>query len=879
MIHFPAIIAFFLAIVLAGHWAWTGRFHEIPDARGQIYGVAYTPYQPGQQPGQDEGPSVEQIEADIRLFWEAGIRAIRTYSAVGPHAEAVRAARGLSMPVTMGVWLSSDRVRNRAEIEAAVLLARENSNVVRILAGNEAVLRNDLTVAEVRAVMRELRARTGLPVSTAEPWTIWLENPELALDADHVVIHVLPFWEMVSNQEAASMVLDAVSQVRARFAPLPVVVGETGWPSAGRSNRAGTPSLSTQAKIVRTVMPALAEKGVEAFVMEAIDQPWKFRIEGSVGPHWGIWDADRRQKFVFHGPVSNLPEWPAFALVSVLVLVIATIFIRRTGLMWGGQVIWLGGAAAVTLMVGEIVQEIARQYWNHGGETVWILSILALGGLCVVAWADLRESAQAVGRRLMRSPVRAPNAPLPPVSIHVACHAEPPAVVCETLDSLAQLDYPDFEVLVLDNNTRDPALWQPVERHCNVLNARLGRNVFRFFHDEGVKGFKAGALNLGLARTRPDAEIVAVVDADYVVSPGWLRENVPVMTSDPRVGLVQSPQDHRDGEASDPAFKRAIRWEYEAFFKIGMRLRDEDDAIVQHGTMCLIRRSALESVGGWATDGICEDTELGLRLSAAGWKAHYLPTSQGRGLSPDSFAAYATQRHRWAYGGIRILLKHWRLMMPGSPLSPAQRRAWIAGWIPWLGEGIGLMASWGALAWTTLVMTFPHLFQVPSSVLTLPVVVFLLWKLVSAYILQRLKVGATAKDAALAVLAGLALAPSVGRAVLHALVMPGLPFARTPKAVPGMPFWATLRTVRTEASLGLALIIAGLVCALRLGIYDTAAWAWGAVCIAFAIPQMAAVTVAVLAARMRPVTAPIAAGTSEGGASTIPTPAMAEPVR
>ena len=876
----PAVVALLLALLLAGHWAWTGRPHEIPDARGQIHGVAYTPYQPGQQPGQGEGPTAEEVAADVRLFRDAGVRAIRTYSAVGPHAEAVRAARAIGMPVTMGVWLSGDRARNRVEIEAAVALARENRNVVRILAGNEAILRADLTVAEVRAVMRELRARTGLPISTAEPWTLWLQNPELALDADHVVIHVLPFWELISNRAAAPMVLDAVRQVRARFSPLPVVVGETGWPSSGRSTRAGAPTLSTQAEVVRTVMPALADAGVEAFVMEAIDQPWKFRIEGSVGPHWGIWDADRRPKFALHGPVSDLPAWPGFAAASVLAMLGAALLVRRTGLGWAGRVLWLGGAAGAILLAGLVAQELGARYWHHGGEVAWGLSILALLGLCTVAWADLREAAQAAGRRLARAPLAAPDAPTPPVSIHLACHAEPPAVVCETLDSLAQLDYPDFEVLVLDNNTRDPALWRPVEAHCALLNERLGRTVFRFFHDEGVRGFKAGALNLGLARTRPDAEIVAVVDADYVVAPGWLRETVPAMAADARVGLVQSPQDHRDGEAGDPAFKRAIRWEYEAFFKVGMRLRNEDDAIVQHGTMCLVRRKALEAVGGWATDGICEDTELGLRLSAAGWTAHYLPQSQGRGLSPDSFAAYATQRHRWAYGGVRILLKHWRLMLPSSPLSAAQRRTWIAGWIPWLGEGLGLVAAWGALGWTVLAMGFPHLFQVPPPVLAIPVVVFLLWKAVSAYVLQRTKVGAPPKEAALAVLAGMALAPSVGRAVLHALVTPGLPFARTPKAAPGTPLLATLATVRTEASLAAALVVAGGACAARMGAYDAATWAWGAACAALAAPHGAAVALAVLASRPRPSPAPVAAGASEGGGSSaMPAPAVAAPAR
>jgi hypothetical protein len=159
-----------------------------------------------------------------------------------------------------------------------------------------------------------------------------------------------------------------------------------------------------------------------------------------------------------------------------------------------------------------------------------------------------------------------------------------------------------------------------------------------------------------------------------------------------------------------------------------------------------------------------------------------------------------------------------------------------------------------------------------------PVALFLLWKVGSAYVLQRTKVGAAPQDAFLAVLAGLALAPSVGRAVLHALVTPGLPFARTPKAAPGAPLLTTLGTVRTEASLAVALTAVGSACALWMGAYDTAAWSWGAACIALAAPHAAAVAVAVLAARPRTAPAPVPAVLPDGQ-PVMPTPAAAAPAR
>ena len=115
---------------------------------------------------------------------------------------------------------------------------------------------------------------------------------------------------------------------------------------------------------------------------------------------------------------------------------------------------------------------------------------------------------------------------------------------------------------------------------------------------------------------RADAEIIGVIDADYVVHPDWLKDLVPAFRRS-HVGLVQAPQDHRDGERS--AMHHAMNGEYAGFFDIGMVQRNEANAIIVHGTMCLIRRAALEAAGGWSSDTICEDTDLGLTLLEHGW--------------------------------------------------------------------------------------------------------------------------------------------------------------------------------------------------------------------------------------------------------------------
>src|SRR5690606_20592596 len=125
--------------------------------------------------------------------------------------------------------------------------------------------------------------------------------------------------------------------------------------------------------------------------------------------------------------------------------------------------------------------------------------------------------------------------------------------------------YDNFEVLVIDNNTRDEALWRPVEARVAELGER-----FRFFHLPSWPGFKAGALNFALEKTDPRAEVVGVVDADYVVRRDWLRALVGHFAQ-PEVAVVQAPQAHR-GWAGQ-VFRRMMNWEYDGFFRIGMHHR------------------------------------------------------------------------------------------------------------------------------------------------------------------------------------------------------------------------------------------------------------------------------------------------------------------
>ena len=268
----------------------------------------------------------------------------------------------------------------------------------------------------------------------------------------------------------------------------------------------------------------------------------------------------------------------------------------------------------------------------------------------------------------------------PMVSLHIPAYNEPADLLINTIKAAEEIDYPDFEIIVIDNNTSDPAVYGPVEEYCR------DRERVRFVHVAPWPGYKAGACNLALRRyTDPRAEIIGLIDADDIVKPYYLRETVPYFV-DSNLGFIQTFEGNRDFEGS--AYYQACVDSYHGFYLGIMSSRNERDSIPFVGTMGLFRRSALVGIGGWNEWCISEDTEASLRVSKAGWSGLYIPRCFGRGIVPPSYAGLNTQRHRWCFGAMQIFRLHWRSLLPWdrSPdnhLSGSQRRDYLMACMSW----------------------------------------------------------------------------------------------------------------------------------------------------------------------------------------------------
>jgi cellulose synthase/poly-beta-1,6-N-acetylglucosamine synthase-like glycosyltransferase/exo-beta-1,3-glucanase (GH17 family) len=729
-----------------------------------------------------EDQAAARIRADLKAI-AAHARAIRTYSSTGVARLIPPIANEFGLKVTVGAWLGKnvtceDQVSNQREIRAAIDLARRNSNVNAVVVGNETIYRGDLTIDQLIGFIKEAKQSSPVPVTTGEIGSVWLEHPELASSVDFVAAHVLPYWNGIEASHAVDHAINFYDMLRRALPGKRIVIAEFGWPSAGYNFQAANPGRIEQATVLRDFARRAQAYGIDYNIVEAIDQPWK-TAEGGVGPYWGIFDASPslQAKFPWAGPIGD-PDYIKRASLAVLI-----------GLLLSLPILAMAGATPTQALTLAISANLAGawfaavfdfwkgHYFVPGAAFALGLGVLLLVPLVAIALARVEEiAAIAFGRpprRLASAPPLVPEVYAPKVSIHIPAYREPPEMLKATLDSIAKLDYPNLECVLVINNTPDPALWRPVEDHCNTLGER-----FKFIRIENLAGYKAGALRLALANTAADAEIIGVIDADYVVESNWLKDLVPLF-ADQRVGLVQSPQDHRDGSRS--LMHRAMNSEYAGFFDIGMVQRNEFNAIIVHGTMCLIRRAAIETAGSWSSDTIVEDADLGLTLLEQGWLTHYTNRRYGYGLLPDTFDQYKRQRHRWAFGGLQIVRKHWRRFLPGTAgLSREQKREYSVGWLNWLGaESIGVVVALLNIVWVPFI-AFADI-AVPDRILTVPILASFAVSVAHFVALYRLRVRATAGEMVGAVFAGMSVQWTVARAVSMGLVKEHLPFLRTAK--------------------------------------------------------------------------------------------------
>jgi len=326
-----------LALLLAAaalwfFWERPARSAVLPDIASSTHKLqcaSYSPFDKDQSPLVPFTISEQRVDRDLALLAKY-FTCVRTYSMTGFEAVPPLAQKH-GLKLMLGAWVSSDAASTRLEIEQLVAAANRYPDVVQsVVVGNEALLRKDISATRLAELITEVKARVQQPVTYADVWEFWLKHPQIAPAVDFITIHLLPYWEdqPTGIDGAIQHVADVREQFGRLFAPKDIFIGETGWPSAGRQRETAIPSRINQARFTRGFIALAEHSGWSYNLIEAFDQPWKRQNEGAVGGYWGLFDADRQDKQILAGPVSNLPQWRSWALISA---VLATLIVVAAG--------------------------------------------------------------------------------------------------------------------------------------------------------------------------------------------------------------------------------------------------------------------------------------------------------------------------------------------------------------------------------------------------------------------------------------------------------------------------------------------------------------------------------------------------------------------
>lgn len=377
---FPLALLLLSLLIVAGTWLWLGApvTPVLPlFGSGKLDCVSYAPFRAIQDPltpgliiGED------QIAEDFRQL--AGVTdCVRTYSTGNGLDKAPALAQAAGLKLLLGIWIGTQPLQNAEQIETAVALANQYPGVVgAIVVGNEVLLRHEMTVPALAGIVRSVKARVSVPVTYADVWDMWPRSRELSDAVDFVTIHILPYWDNFPiRAERAAAHVDAIRQrMVAAFPGKEILVGETGWPSTGRMREGALPSRTNQARVLSEILALSRQQNFRVNLAEAYDQPWKRQWEGTVGGHWGLFDADQRAlKYPAGGVIRDYPFWKlqmGSGLAFCLLIYAAAFRAARQGPRPSSRVRWLAVALVASVggaLLGMTIERLLLQSLGIGG--------------------------------------------------------------------------------------------------------------------------------------------------------------------------------------------------------------------------------------------------------------------------------------------------------------------------------------------------------------------------------------------------------------------------------------------------------------------------------------------------------------------------------
>lgn len=317
------------------------------------------------------------------------------------------------------------------------------------------------------------------------------------------------------------------------------------------------------------------------------------------------------------------------------------------------RIVALGAVVALTLRywVWRLSDTLPAFSLELGPLWIWLFFFLETLALVFTTWSaivymrrrDRHEQADAGEAILRASPA------VPSVDLLIPTYNEDREILEPTIQAAVAIDYPNFQVYVLDDGERP---W--LEEMCQ----RYGAN---YLAREEHSHAKAGNLDHGIKHS--SGEIIAVIDADFWCLPHMLHRMVGILL-DPEIALVQTPQHYRNADPIQVNLRGQFAWteEQRVFFDTALPARDAWNQSLCVGSGWAAKRVVLKDMGGYPIGSVAEDIYFGYCCKICGYKTAYLDEVLSIGLAPEDIATYVKQRVRWAMGSVQLLF------LPRGPL-------------------------------------------------------------------------------------------------------------------------------------------------------------------------------------------------------------------
>jgi exo-beta-1,3-glucanase (GH17 family) len=380
----PHVLLFVVVTALASlsGWWWFNRPVPVELTFAEPFpSVSFAPFRRGQSPISQDYPPPAQIDEDLKSL--VGVaKGVRTYTSREGMEIVPELARKYGIEVTHSAWLGKKLDVNAAEVANLIKAANQYpDSIKRVIVGNEVLLRQDLKPEQLIEYIRKVRAAVKQPVSYADVWAFYLRYPEVANEVDFITIHILPYWEdePIGVEGAAEHIVKIYRMMQEKFPGKPILIGEAGWPTKGRNRGPAAVNMEASAKFVRTLAKVSKENGFDYNVVEAFDQPWKAKLEGTVGAFWGVVDVDRAVKFSMSGPVQDNPNWARHGLVSAIIGALAALLFLARSDAYDRRRAFAVAAFAQVLAACAVWQATNAWVTRDSDRIIWLVAMLLPG--------------------------------------------------------------------------------------------------------------------------------------------------------------------------------------------------------------------------------------------------------------------------------------------------------------------------------------------------------------------------------------------------------------------------------------------------------------------------------------------------------------------